>query len=259
MPKISVITICKNEKSGIEKTLSSVVSQTFKDYEYIVIDGASTDGTQDIIEMYRSKLTHYCSAADGGIYQAQNKGIDLAKGEYLLFLNGGDYLIDEKVLEHIFSASRTADIIYGNLKIIDKGTVREGFSPSTVDLYHLLKGTLWHPASFIKRSLFEKYGKYKVEFRIVADYEFFLRVICIHRVSTQYVPRFITMFNTDGVGSSELFREQHDKERRLAQLANFPESVLDAMHSYRMLNESSVANRMKFLALGFFEAIKRRL
>ncbi len=154
MCKISVITVCKNEVTGIRRTLESVSSQKFRDFEFIVIDGGSIDGTQDIINEYMGDITYFVSEVDAGIYAAQNKGIKAANGDYLLFINGGDAIHDSSVLEDIFSTEPTADILYGNLLIEEQdGSETLGYSPPEITLDFLLRGTLWHPVTFIKKQL----------------------------------------------------------------------------------------------------------
>lgn len=247
MPKVSIITICKNEKESIAKTIESVLNQTYKDFEYIVIDGVSDDGTLQIIEQYKSRLSQFVSEPDTGIYNAQNKGIRLARGEYLLFLNAGDYLFDSNVLQDFFTENYIESILYGDMKILDKGKIIDGYSPPTLDLYFMLKSTLWHPVSFIKKELFLKYSEYDESFKIVSDYEFFLRVICVHSVTTKHISRFVTCFNTDGIGSSVKFQDLHFQERERAQLKNFPKSVLKLFSDYRYINESGLRVRFVFL------------
>ena len=111
MPKLSVITVCKNEVNGIRRTLESITNQVFQDYELLVIDGASTDGTVEVINEYRAKISHFKSEADQGIYAAQNQGVRAATGEYLLFINGGDAIHDDQVLQGVFSTKPNADMI----------------------------------------------------------------------------------------------------------------------------------------------------
>jgi len=113
-PKLSIITVNLNNAEGLRKTIESVVSQTYTDYEYIIIDGGSTDGCVEIIKQYEDKITYWVSEPDKGIYNAMNKGILKAKGEYCQFLNSGDWLIKESILHDIFSILPIADIIYGN-------------------------------------------------------------------------------------------------------------------------------------------------
>lgn len=114
MPKLSIITVNLNNREGLRKTIESVICQSFSDYEYIIIDGGSTDGSKELIELYQNKVTYWISETDKGIYNAMNKGIKTGKGDYCLFLNSGDWLVNSTVIEKEFSDSKQADIIYGN-------------------------------------------------------------------------------------------------------------------------------------------------
>lgn len=241
MCKVSIITVCKNEVKGIRRTLESVSSQIFRDFELIVIDGGSTDGTQDVINEYKGEITYFVSESDAGIFAGQNKGIKVAKGDYLLFINGGDAVHDNSVLEEIFLTEPTDDILYGNLLIEEQdGSETLGLSPPEITLDFLLRGTLWHPVSFIKRQLFEKFGSFNENLKIVADYEFFVKVILIEEVSTRHFPRTISRFNTNGVGTDPGWKDVHEKERRQVQRKYFSKSVLqmfDDFEKFRILNE----------------------
>ena len=112
-PKLSIITINLNNAAGLRKTIESVVNQTFTDYEYLIIDGGSTDGSVEVIKEFADKITYWVSEPDKGIYNAMNKGILKARGEYLQFLNSGDWLVDNEVLFRVFSLNHFEDILYG--------------------------------------------------------------------------------------------------------------------------------------------------
>lgn len=151
MPKISLITINLNDVKGIERTLKSVWdNQTYTDFEHIVIDGGSTDGSVDVIKRYADKLAYWVSEPDKGIYNAMNKGILKAKGEYLLFINGGDWLAPN-ILSEVFKNSYTEDIVYGNFTYVKgDGTLIPKIYKSPLTYIDLLMYSIGHPASFIK-------------------------------------------------------------------------------------------------------------
>ena len=111
--KLSIITINFNNCEGLQKTIESVVSQSFKDFEWIVIDGGSTDGSRELLEQYADHITYWVSELDKGVYNAMNKGIKVAKGEYVNFMNSGDVYASASILEDVFSTSHTADVLYG--------------------------------------------------------------------------------------------------------------------------------------------------
>ena len=216
MKKVSVITVCKNNVAGLKVTLESIVNQTYDSYEIIVVDGASTDGTLEIIQGYGRKISHWVSEPDSGIYHAQNKGIDMASGEYCLFLNSGDFLSDENVLEKIFSVPDQADIMYGDM-LLKNGELIYMKSPEHIGTKRMLADTLWHPVTFIRSSLFKKYGKYDQRFKIAADYELFVRLIIKKKISMRYISVAVSVFHTGGVSSRHEFRRQLEEERRTIQ------------------------------------------
>ncbi len=227
MPKISVITVCRNEEDRILKTAQSISAQGFKDYEWILIDGASTDRTQAILEKFRPQIRHFVSEPDSGIFNAQNKGLKLATGEWLLFLNGGDFLVNSMVLENIAPKLTDASIVYGDIYIEDSlGNLSFGRSPSNITFSHLMHSTIWHPSAFIRRESFDLCGLYDESFKIVADYDFFLRAIVKYQLKTEYVPLPIAQFNTLGISSSKKFELEHLAERKRSQMQYFsPEAI----------------------------------
>jgi len=212
-PKVSVITINFNDAKGLEKTILSVRSQTYKNYEHIIIDGGSKDESLNIIFKYQDGFSKWVSESDKGIYDAQNKGIGFAKGEYCLFLNSGDFLVDEFVLEKIWKENREADIIYGDMLIDNGNKIVYGKSPDKLSLHTLSYGVLWHCVSFIRRSLFSKYGRYDLSYKIAADVAFFLKSIGINGSSVEYCPIAVSQFNTFGFGSNPKNLEKLELER----------------------------------------------
>ncbi len=220
MKKLSIITVCLNSVNWIEKSILSVINQTFTDYEYIIIDGLSTDGTMDVINKYRDKIDITLSEKDNGIYSAMNKGINLSSGEYTYFLNSDDYLCDDKVLELIFSKGLSADIIYGDLycigniynRVIKKPVLAKAWT-ETNDI-NLYIRTIFHPSSFIKRELFLKYGLYDESFKIAGDYDFFVKTIVKYKVSTKYIPVAFAYFSLTGISSEYNGKDVIDTRER---------------------------------------------
>lgn len=214
-PKLSIITINFNDASGLQKTIESVVNQSFNSYEYIVIDGGSNDGSLDVIKKHADKIAYWVSEKDKGIYNAMNKGIKQAKGEYCLFLNSGDFLCNKKVIESVFNGKCTEDIIYGNM-IIDwsNGKKTKGKMPDIITPLQMYTDTLWHPVSFIKRALFDKYGYYNENYKIVSDYDFFFKTIIAHKVSTKHLPLFISEYNVNGLSSKPENKILEKNERK---------------------------------------------
>jgi glycosyltransferase involved in cell wall biosynthesis len=218
MPALSIITINFNNAQGLQRTMESVINQTFSDYEYIIIDGGSTDGSVEMIKKYENKVRYWVSEKDNGVYDAQNKGLEKAQGEYIQVLNSGDELASHTILEDVFlNKVYTDDILYGNMHIQNKNIQKKGYMPSRITKSHMIKDTLWHPVSFVKRSFIKKVGLYNVQYKITADYDWFLRALFLHNASTYYINKFIVIFYEDGLSSSPDNTKQIIQERRKAQ------------------------------------------
>ena len=289
--KLSIITITYNNADGLRKTIESVAAQTYRDFEHIIVDGGSTDGSVEIIEAYASDMARMASGSvlmgtngdfvavdsqdstlangvqphevtqpaastqpsikwisekDKGVYDAQNKGIAMAEGEYCYFLNAGDTFCANDVLEKIFSPNIPIDdlsitdkpgetmphIIYGNEVIVDGegeavGLARGVENPSFVDLYN---SCMKHQASFIRRDLFDRFGMYDAGMRICSDFDWFFRVIAFHdEVTLLYNDIDIAYFENTGISyhNPELCK----KERQ---------QVLDRYMSKRMQKDYAV-------------------
>lgn len=205
--KLSIITINYNNRKGLERTAKSIIDQTFRDFEWIVVDGRSDDGSNVIIELYASYITWSVSEPDGGIYEAMNKGLERAKGEYVQFLNSGDSFINESVLENVFTNEKLADVNYGNQWCILDGTIVEKRTyPDNIDLFFLFRSPLGHQASFIRTDLAKKHP-YRPKYSISADRAFFMELYLsgayFHHLSFPVV-----FFDTEGIGSNKSTLEQ---------------------------------------------------
>lgn len=218
-PKISIVTINYNNRSGFEKTVQSVQNQeALKLFEHVVIDAGSTDGSVEIIQKYKDGISYWISEPDKGIYDGQNKGIRNSKGDYILFLNSGDVLASPNTIMEICSFPLGADLIYGNMFIesVD-GNIFLGLQPSKITLRYLLQDTIWHPACLIRRDLFARFGLYDTNFKIVADYEFWLRIFSSNQISTKYIPIPFSTFNLKGLSSDPKNRIFINRERNISQ------------------------------------------
>lgn len=216
--KLSIITVNYNNGDGLEKTIKSVADQSFKNFEYLIIDGNSTDNSKALIKSYASKIDYWVSEPDRGIYDAMNKGIARAKGDYCMFLNSGDYLLDPSTLENVFRNNPTEDIIYGDLK----SDHRVYKYPKELTLNSLLNGTIPHQASFIKTALFSKYGTYEEKYPIIADWVFFVKAILVHQVSYKHLDLYISFFEHGGISTQSEHMEQMNKERTQLFMELFP-------------------------------------
>src|ERR1035437_6590798 len=187
MPKLSIITVNLNDKNGLEKTIGSLLAQTFNEFEFIIIDGGSTDGSVEVIKKHPEKIKYWISEPDKGIYNAMNKGILKASGDYFFFLNSGDYLADNKVFEKIFNKHPTEDILFGNLYVtINEKIVGKAYGKIKLAFSDVYAHTIKHQAAFIRRELFNKFGLYNEKRKIVADWEFFIKTVGLGNVSYKY-------------------------------------------------------------------------
>jgi glycosyltransferase involved in cell wall biosynthesis len=202
--KISIITINLNNKAGLDKTIASVIAQSYTPIEFIVIDGESKDGSVDVIRDNADHISYWISEKDKGVYSAMNKGIRAASGDYLLFLNSGDVLSNEKVLAHLIEdETGETDLIYGDLeRYFPDGKKDIVNMPAVLTVEHMLNKTLCHPVTLIKRSLFEKFGLYDESLKIVADWAFFFKLILFENVSYKHKDLAVAIFGMDGMSAS---------------------------------------------------------
>jgi glycosyltransferase involved in cell wall biosynthesis len=195
-PLLSVITVVFNNSKDIERTMLSVLQQTYRNIEYIIIDGASTDGTIDIINKYQNQISHLISEPDKGIYDAMNKGLKLAKGDYVLFMNSGDEIYEKDTVQNVFNSFPNADIYYGETEMLNEQLISEGRrrhkSPEILTLKSFKYGmSVSHQAIYIKRSLTKLYSP---EYKLSSDIDWILS--SIHQsnkiVNTkQYVAKYL--------------------------------------------------------------------
>jgi len=233
--KLSIITINRNNAEGLKKTIASVACQTFKDYEYIVIDGASTDESIDIIKNNLSNITYWVSESDEGIYDAQNKGIKVAKGEYCLFLNSGDYLISNSILEKTFSYDFFEDIVYGNW-ILENPLMEKNIrkNNSTLSILNFLKGSNWTFINtqncFIKKSLFSQFGFYRKDLQLLSDQAFFIKNIFEYGITYRYIPITLAIYDSTGISSKNTTQSTKEWNFIISELFKYP-ALIDSIKS----------------------------
>lgn len=183
--KLSIITVCFNSIATIEQSIKSVINQSYDNFEYIIIDGGSTDGTIDIIKKYESGISYWSSEKDSGIYDAMNKGIKKATGDIVAFLNSDDYYINNTVLDQVafyWLKNGEMDILAGRISICNRFSIFCGYSPEVTDLESLCyRMVLDHPAIFSRRELFETDGLFDLQYQLAADYAWILQEYHKHR------------------------------------------------------------------------------
>jgi glycosyltransferase involved in cell wall biosynthesis len=234
---LSIITINFNNFAGLSKTIESVLNQTFTYYEYIIIDGASTDGSTELLKKHSEKLKYWVSEPDNGIYNAMNKGIKIASGEYLLFLNSGDYLSGRDTLEKISGYINDEDIIYGNGILETKdGKFLLLEIPESPGLEYFSSNSLHHPSTLIKKRLFEQYGLYNEANRIVSDWEFFIKTIVVNNVIIKKIPFSISINEENGISRLKENEILLKEEINSVLKKYFPLSVLSLLEEYCRMN-----------------------
>lgn len=255
MTKLSIITINYNNIEGLKRTVESVLNQTWQEFEYIVIDGGSTDGSKEYIESQNDKIDYWVSERDKGVYNAMNKGILQTSGEYLLFLNSGDHFYDNKVLEKNQHVIKDYELIYFNLNVIGekKQFIKE--YPDQLSFAYFLKDNLPHPSIFIKKDLFGKVGLYQEDFKIVSDWKFFIDSVCRYNSKYVHVNKTLTTFYLDGISSLIENKSIIDQEKKIVLQSDYAcymkdlEDVLKYMTIVRNLRGSRIINWL--IKLGF--------
>ena len=243
--KYSIITVNYNNKDGLRKTIESVIHQTYRDFEYIVIDGGSTDGSADVLKEYDDQITYWVSEKDTGIYNGMNKGIAKATGEYLNFMNSGDCFYAPDILEKVSKNNYDTDIIVGRDYHYNEQT-EKGFStilPPRISMLTFYIQTLPHQSSFFKRDLFSN-TLYDESLKIVSDIKFYIQKICIEDCSIQLIDEIICRREPDGISKSY-------NERRIAEhqavLAEFlPKGSIKDYKTLALLDKATL---YKFLHL----------
>ncbi len=253
-PAVSIITINRNNAPGLEKTIQSVLDQTFDDYEFILIDGASDDGSREVIEKCASRFAFWTSEPDTGIYNAMNKGIRKASGNYCLFLNSGDYLYAPDALAEIMNRKPEADIVYTNQHRFGPDGEKLTIFPSKLTFYWLFTEYLPHNCMLIKRSLFERIGLYNETYRIVADWEFYLKALAQPNCSYKYYNMVLASMADGGVSNAPEYRCHVAAERDAVIRNEFPLFYDDyaSLYDFRYNSLSKKIKRVlkKILRLG---------
>ena len=238
MTLISVITVNLNNKAGLLKTINSVQEQHSDQLEHIVVDGASIDGSVELLQEIKATSFTWSSEKDKGIYDAQNKGVLKAKGKYTLFLNSGDVFASASVIREVIPQLNEKDIVYGDLITVENGNKTEHKSFDIADVSNLMLSTIWHPCAFIKRSLFESSGLYNTDFKLAGDYEFFVRTIIKDGATTWHISKFIAEFDMGGQSNFKDNQALLLAERERAWELNFTNAAIESFKKSVSLERS---------------------
>lgn len=217
-PKISIVTVVFNGAITLESTILSVINQGFKNIEYVIIDGGSTDGTIDIINKYQDKISFWVSEPDKGIYDAMNKGIKHSKGEYIYFLGCDDILIDEFVLEKVSEfLINKYKVYYGNVIFKKRNLLYDGKFNS----FKIVTRNISHQCIFYPKDVFFDF-QYNIKYKIYADYDLNLKLFNHRKFSFDYIPVTIALFNDEGVSGLNVLDSNFEKDRMSIIKQNFP-------------------------------------
>ena len=244
--KYSIITINYNNKEGLKRTIESVINQSFRDFEYIVIDGGSTDGSLDILHEYNADITYWVSEPDKGIYNAMNKGIDKASGEFINFMNSGDCYYDREVLMNIANSGLNTDMIIGKDYWYNPKTGKDFATilPLKLEMFTFYKGSLPHQSTFFKRVLFRE-EKYDETLKVVSDWKFYIHSIISKGCSVSYFNSIICRKDLeDGVGYSQAELAKSEKKSFIASFL-----PIGIQQHYDMLTKLDASTYYKLLAI----------
>jgi len=208
--KVSIITVVWNNKETIKDAIDSVLSQTYKNIEYIVVDGASSDGTVEVVQSYGDKISAFVSAKDKGIYDGLNKGISLATGDFIAFLHSDDLYTSSSVVANVmkeFASDDSLDGVYGDLVYTpksDTSKVLRYWKSKDFDSSLLKQGWMpAHPTLILKKEVYEKYGNFDLDFKIAGDYDFMLRVLSAG-IKVKYIPEILYKMRVGGESNKSL-------------------------------------------------------
>ena len=241
--KISVITVNLNNRAGLERTIASVEAQSCRDFEWIVIDGGSTDGSRELITQHADRISYWVSEPDGGIYNGMNKGIRASHGSYLLFLNSGDCLYNKDVLAEVELLLQDQDFYVGRIadRAIDLKMTDEK------DICSLLTVTsLPHQATFTRRDVFEKYGMFCEDVLIASDWWLSFNALILGNASIKKLPLVISVYDRNGISSTRSDLLAAEREKLLSQ---FPR-VQCVSHFYR--DNIEIVQALKASRVSFF-------
>ncbi len=249
--KVSIITVVYNRADVIRDTIESVLGQTYKNIEYIIIDGASTDGTMDVVNEYKNRISKIISEPDSGLYDAINKGIALATGDIIGLIHSDDYYLDNLVIQRVVDTfnKENKDMLFADLLYIkgnNKDKVLRYYSAKNFTVDKLNYGFMPpHPTLFVKKEVYEKYGLYKTDYKIAADYEMFVRLLLVNKLSFSYINLPIVKMRVGGVSSGGIrrkiecnievlraIRNNGIKANHLVLLKKYPIKVLEIIKGY---------------------------
>lgn len=225
--KLSIITVTRNNLEGLRRTAESVAAQLWHDFEWIVIDGASTDGTKEFLQQLSPQPDWWKSESDRGVYDAMNKGLSMARGEYLLFLNAGDALCGAYTLQECFHDFPEDDIVYGDAVFVYPKKEKTMVHPDRLSLYYFRHHSLCHQATFIRRVLLRECGGYSLRYTIVSDWRQWIVWMTEGR-SFRHLPKTVCRYMMDGLSSKRRKVSKQEREEVFREV--LPPLYCELMH-----------------------------
>ena len=262
--KLSVITINYNNYEGLKKTIKSVRNQTNQNFEYIIIDGNSDDNSLQIINENIDIITTWVSELDEGIYNAMNKGIKKSNGDYIIFINSGDYFYSNHIIENILSHLHNEDLIYGNLCHINNSKQEIFHYPEFLSIQYIWKYSLPHPSTFIKKSLLFDIGLFNEKDKITSDWQFFMSALFLKNCSYKKLNFTISTFIGNGISNKFESLNRIENEKYSFMRKNFPKINLIQLNTIikheDILRDFKYKHLTKLLFnLGFYKNIEKYL
>ncbi len=236
MPLFSIITINLNNAEGLARTIGSVMMQTFIDYEYIVVDGLSTDGSVDVINEFRSNVDQVLIESDTGIYNAMNKGLGLATGKFIQFLNSGDEFCDSDALRIVAAQIEEAELIYCDVKLFGGKSESVKTHPDHLSTRFQLTGMICHQAIFASLDLFKRTGGFDESFKVYGDYDWMTNAIRHQNASYRHIHSVLVKYQELGISQSTSKEIQRREKDRIHD-KYFGAMVLWVYRLYRKLND----------------------
>ena len=241
-PLITVVTVCYNSAALIERTLISVSEQNYSNKEYVVIDGASTDGTKEIVERYKDSISFFVSEPDKGIYHAMNKAVKVAKGEWVIFMNAGDVFANNEVLKNVSNKlNDKSDIVYGDILKMENNELIVKEAPSKITRMHRMP--FCHQAVFTRTFLLKKHP-FDEKYKLSADFKLY-KQLSLDNFSFKKIPMSITIYDTTGISNTQRTKGLIENISIIKEIDNWQEKLRLLPRLYFVKNWTAIRHSLK--------------
>jgi glycosyltransferase involved in cell wall biosynthesis len=237
-PKVSIVIPTYNAGNSLESAIIGIINQTYKNTELIIVDALSVDSTKTIIQQYKQYIHHFISEPDKGIYDAMNKGINLATGEWIYFLGSDDTFFNNEVLASVFNDAENvnADVLYGNVLLNRRNILYDG----AFDMQKLTFRNICHQAIFMRRKVFDLVGSFNLNYKILADYEHNIRWFTNEKISKKYIDLTIATYSETGISNS--FVDEKFLLRKERIFKKLTDQELDFSNHYHLIGSIAVSH-----------------